>query len=192
MQRLRVFIAIEVSSDVRARAQKIVQALSPATNDVKWVEPQNLHVTLNFLGDVELLDLPKLCKVMQEAVADVPPFDVQFAGAGAFPSIDRPRTIWLGVKEGAEELRNLQQHLQSALGELGYRGESRLFQPHLTLGRVKGQDPVAARELALMLDELGDYPGGATDVTDVVLFSSTMERRGPTYEALGDAPLAGK
>lgn len=192
MERLRAFIAVEVSGDVRSRAQKLIQQLAPASQDVKWVDPQQLHLTLNFLGDVDLIDVAKICQAMTKALVELPPFDAQVVGAGAFPDLKRPRTIWLGVGDGAEELRIVQKCLQAELDKLGYRGESRQFRPHLTIGRVRGTDQHGAHELARILAENRDYVGGAMDVSEVVLFSSTLERKGPTYEVIGEASLAGR
>jgi 2'-5' RNA ligase len=191
VQRIRAFIAVEVSADVRSQARKLIQELSEVSPGVNWVDPQQMHVTLNFLGDVGMLDLPPLCKMMENVVAELPPFDVQFEGAGAFPNVERPRTIWLGVGEGADEFRELQRALQAGLDELGYRGESRQFRPHLTLGRVKGNDLDGSAELAERLAQHADYYGGASDVTDVTLFSSTLNRSGPTYNTISEASLRG-
>lgn len=193
MPRIRTFIAVEVSADVRGCARKLIQDLSSTSSDVKWVDPQQLHVTLHFLGDVDMLELHALCEIMTDAVADLPPFDVQFSGVGAFPSIERPRTIWLGVEQGADEFRELHRALQVGLErEFGYRGESRQFRPHLTLGRVKGQEVAASAELAERLIAHREFYGGASDVTEIALYSSTLSRSGPTYNRIGEAGLEGK
>ena len=120
MQRLRTFIAVEVSSDVIGRAQKLIQQLTPLDDNVRWADPRAFHLTLSFLGDVELLELPKICQAMRTAVGELPPFDVVVHGAGAFPSVDRPRTIWLGIREGRDELRAMQSRLQDELSKLGF------------------------------------------------------------------------
>ncbi len=188
---LRTFIAVEVSGDVRARAQRLIRDLTPLSPDVNWVVPQNLHLTLNFLGETDLLEVPQLCELMTSAVSPLPPFDLQVMGAGAFPSLDRPRTIWLGMGEGSEELVQLQQCISKGLVKLGFRCEQRPFRPHLTIGRVKGQSIRGLSELAAELAAQRDYNGGACDVSEVVLFSSEISRRGPTYESLCVAPLDG-
>ena len=191
MHKLRTFIALEISADVRVAAQRLIRRLTPLSDAVKWVAPQHFHLTLSFLGDVEMLEVPQLCQAMRDVAEQTPPFDVLLAGAGAFPSIERPRTLWLGVQEGREELAALHAALDRRLAQLGFRTEQRAFHPHLTLGRVKGAASELGDELAAALTELQDYPGGATDVSELVLFSSELDRRGPTYEALYEAPLSG-
>ncbi len=188
---LRTFIAVEVSGDVRASAQRLIRDLTPLAPGVNWVAPQNLHLTLNFLGETDLLEVPQLCALITEAVAPLPPFDLQVVGAGAFPALDRPRTLWLGIGDGHDELMYLQNCISKALLKLGFRCEQRPFRPHLTIGRVKGQSLPGLDALAAELLTQQDYSGGASDVSEVVLFSSEQTRRGPTYETLCSAPLDG-
>src|SRR5688572_19655317 len=96
-QTLRSFIAAEISPNVRARAAKLIKELSVTDAKISWVRPDNLHLTLVFLGDVQMIEVPQLCEAMERAVAELPPFDLEVRGAGAFPDAARPRTIWLGV-----------------------------------------------------------------------------------------------
>ena len=97
MARTRTFIAVSASPGIRQAAQKLAAVLRPAAGDVKWVAPENLHWTLQFLGDVDELEIPALCSAVSTAVADLESFDVEARGAGAFPAADRPRTLWLGA-----------------------------------------------------------------------------------------------
>ncbi len=101
---VRAFVAVEISSEIRAKARRLMADLAVTTANVKWVEPENLHFTLKFLGNVPLLEVPGVVQAVAEAVRDLPPFDVQAHGAGAFPTPDRPRTLWLGVDEGSDEM----------------------------------------------------------------------------------------
>ncbi len=191
-QTIRSFIAVEMGLAVREAAARMVAQLQPARADVKWVETQNLHLTLAFLGDVLLRETHEICKVLTEAVQDLPPFDLEIRGAGAFPTLQRPRTIWLGAAAGREPMIALQERIETALHKkLGYRRESRRFQPHLTIGRVRSGGPAIA-ELARILTEHADYEFGLTAVDEVVLFSSELTPKGPIYEALGHAELREK
>lgn len=190
---VRTFVAVEVSPEVRAKAKQLIATLSAAATGikVKWSDPQDLHLTMKFLGDVDMLDVPGVCAAVEAAVKDLPPFDFQVQGAGAFPDAQRPRTVWLGVREGSEELGILHDCLEQALSPLGFRREQRRFRPHLTLGRVRSVPPEGAVDLAAMLAEHRDYFAGASDVSEVVVFSSELDRAGPKYEVLSTTELKG-
>jgi 2'-5' RNA ligase len=192
MQRtVRTFIAAEISSDVRTKARRLISLLAQAPAKVRWVEPENLHLTLKFLGEVEMLEMPRLCEVVTAAIAELPPFDLEMQGAGAFPSLERPRTLWLGIGDGEEAMIELHDALDKSLAELGFRPEQRRFKPHLTLGRVRNSEQ-GVTELAELIREHHEFPGGITDVAEVVVFSSEMDRDGPTHEPLCHAPLAAR
>jgi 2'-5' RNA ligase len=187
MALLRTFIAIEVTAEIRAKATRLIAQLDVPDARIKWVEPENLHLTMVFLGDVEMNELPQVCKLTEAAVADFSPIDVSVRGAGAFPDAHRPRTLWLAVNEGAEPLVLLHQSLEQQLAQMGYRPEHRRFRPHLTLGRVRQ----GSAALALRLKEQAQYEAGRMEVDEVTIFSSTLGRSGPKYEPLGHAELKG-
>lgn len=187
---LRTFIAVEMSHEVRARAQQLVGRLQETGAKVTWVKPEAMHLTLKFLGEVELIDIPAVCEAVTGAVGDLPPFEIDVQGAGAFPSAGRPRTIWLGVGRGEAELVELHTAVERALAGLGYRQENRRFRPHLTLGRVRGDRDLAA--LGRLVTQHADFVGGVSSIDDVVVFSSELEPGGPLHEPLAVAPLNGR
>lgn len=193
MQRcVRTFVAVEMSPEVRAKAHQLIARLAATSAKVKWVDPRDMHLTLKFLGDVDMLEIPRVCQAVEAAVRDLPPFDVQVQGAGAFPEPSRPRTLWLGVRQGAEELAILHDCLEQALAPLGFRREPRRFHPHLTLGRVRSVPPGGAGDLAGLLAQHRDDFAGASDVSEVVVYSSELRRDGPKYEVLSTAELLGR
>ena len=102
-----------------------------------WVKPENLHLTLRFLGEVEEARLPELSKAIASSLQGTSPFPLALGGLGAFPDLRFPRVIWIGVKRGAEELSALQARLEEGLQRIGFSPEDRPFSPHLTLGRVR-------------------------------------------------------
>ena len=128
----RTFVAVEISGPIRARAAGLIAALQATAADVKWVEPHNLHLTLKFLGEVHQRDIAALCQAVSRGAAEVEPFALEVRGAGAFPTAARPRTVWLGAAEGAEQMVVLHDRVEDVLAELGYRKEHRRFQTHLT------------------------------------------------------------
>ena len=190
-QRIRTFVAVNIDAAVRGRVAGLVDRFRAAGAEVKWVEPQNQHITLKFLGDVDAKEIHRVCEAVQHAVADVGPFEFEVRGAGAFPKANRPRTVWLGITQGKEEMIELNRRIEPALEKLGFRREARRFQPHLTIGRVRRGGPAVA-ELGKLIGEQADVELGLTRVPEVIVFSSQLDRSGPTYEAPSRAPLAGK
>ena len=127
---------------------------------------------------------------VQDAVADAAPFEFEVRGAGGFPKPSRPRTVWLGIAQGRQEMIDLNKRIEPPLEKLGYRREARRFQPHLTIGRDRRGGPAVA-ELGTMIGEHAEVELGLTKVAEVVFFSSQLDRSGPTYEPLARAPLGG-
>jgi 2'-5' RNA ligase len=191
MQNVRTFTAVDVWPEIRERARVLISRFKDTTAKVSWAKPDQMHLTMNFLGDVPLNDIPAVCKAVAEAVQSFKPFDVEMAGVGVFPSYDNPRTIWLGVGNGSEELVSLHTALQERLGDLGFRIEARRFHPHLTLGRVRSV-PTGPGQLAGLIKQQTDFEAGPMMVSEVTVFSSELGREGPTYEALGHGELMGK
>ena len=207
---LRTFVAVEISKPIRVRAAELIAALDGTAADVKWVETHNLHLTLKFLGEVHQREVAEVCRAVQKATAKLAPFELEVLGAGAFPNSDRPRTVWLGAGMGAEEMVILHDRIEAELAELGYREEHRRFQPHLTIGRVRGgvgkrgQSPfVRSTQRAVpangdcplfpdLLQQHADFPAGIMNVEKVTVFSSKLTPSGPIYESIGTARLGGK
>lgn len=189
-EKIRTFIAVAISADVRAAAADLIDDLRGAGAEVKWVEPRNLHITLKFLGDVDSGQIHQVCQTVEQAVADAAPFEFEVRGAGAFPNTRRPRTVWLGIGEGSREIVALNGRIVPPLQKLGFPKEARRFEPHLTIGRVRRGGPAVA-ELGELIAERGDLAIGRTHVAEVIAFCSRLSRSGPTYEALARAPLGG-
>ncbi len=190
MAKTRTFIAIEAVDEVHARAVQVIDQLSSAAGDVKWVPPENLHWTIQFLGDVTDEVMATVCLLTSRIAARHEPFTLAAHGVGAFPKAERPRTLWLGAGEGSQALCSLQDELEEALCELGFRPEHRRYVPHLTLGRV-GRHGHAGAALVDELAELKDFDGGTMAVDEVTVYGSELERGGPVYHVLARAPLEG-
>ena len=191
MKNVRAFTAVEVWPEIRERARALIHRFKDTTAKVTWVKPDQMHLTMNFLGDVPLNDIPAVCKAVADAVEPFKPFDVEMATVGVFPNYENPRTIWLGVGDGHEELVSLHTALQARLGDLGFRIDARRFHPHLTLGRVRSL-PDGPGQLAGLIKQHADFEAGPMMISEVTVFSSDLGRDGPTYEALGHGELLGK
>ena len=188
---LRTFVAVEIDSAIRLRAEQLIERLSAAGADAKWVAAHNLHLTLKFLGEVPSLEVPRVCEAVRQGAAEVEPFELEVRGAGAFPDTRRPRTLWLGVGIGQEEMVALHDRVEEPLRKLGFRSEHRRYQPHLTIGRIRRGGP-GVEELGQLIEKRADFHAGRVKVSRVVVFSSQLGGGGPTYEALSREKLGRK
>jgi 2'-5' RNA ligase len=191
MARLRTFIAVDLGKAIRDRCVALQETLARSGAECKWALPENLHLTLLFLGEVVDRDVPALCQAVAEVCAKQAPFAVSVESAGCFPNPRRPRVVWVGVGEGAPELVALHDALEPPLLALGcYRREGRQYTPHITLGRVKGERSPADK-LSLALAKQAKWQGGATEVREILVLSSELMPQGPVYTVLSRAKLLG-
>ncbi len=189
MKRLRTFIALDLGKSIRDKAVALQESLARGGSDVKWVEPENLHVTLLFLGEVDDRDVPAVCRAVGDCCQQHGPFLMSIANVGCFPNPRRPRVVWIGVDQGAQEVVALHDALEEALLELGcYRREDRQYTPHITLGRVKREDGSADTLSALLAKKAG-WQAGEVSVREVLVMSSELTPQGPVYSVLSRARL---
>ena len=187
----RTFVAVEISSMIRTRAGELIATFSGTAADVKWVEPHNLHLTLKFIGEVHEREMGELLRAVVDGARRVQAFDLEVCGAGAFPNVARPRTVWLGAGEGRESMIELHDSIEAELANLGYREEHRRFQTHLTIGRVRGTG-IGITALGELLQQHADDVVGRMTVQKATVFSSTLTPDGPLYEVVGTAALGKK
>ena len=158
----------------------MITRLGKCTRDYKWVEPENMHLTLNFLGEVDERTTPEVCQAVEEIAADMEPFVISFSGVGAFPSVDQPRVIWVGADEGKDELVELNRLITKVMLDLRIPKDRHQFNPHMTLGRQK-RGGRWNDQLIAELHDMSEQNCGATPVQEIVVFSSYLDRFGPTY-----------
>ncbi|MFN4260835.1 MAG: RNA 2',3'-cyclic phosphodiesterase [Gemmataceae bacterium] len=191
MSRLRTFIAVDFGKAIRKRVVALQDTLAQSGTAVKWVEADNLHVTLLFLGEVDARDVPAVCRVVTDCCTQLPAFPMSVETVGCFPNLRRPRVVWVGVGAGTQELCHLHDLLEPPLLELGcYRREQRKYTPHITLGRVKS-DHKPPDALARALAQHAGWKGGETVVNEVLVLSSELTPDGPIYSVLGRGKLMG-
>jgi 2'-5' RNA ligase len=188
MARLRTFIALDLGKTIRDRLVTLQETLSRSAPDVKWVEPENLHVTLLFIGEVDERAMLEVCRGVGQSCQSIARFRMSVETLGCFGNPRRPRTIWVGIGDGAAEVTALHGALEEKLLELGcYRREERAFTPHITLGRVKQDDSGA--DLSVILQKKANWQAGTVDVSEVLVMSSELTPQGPIYTVLSRAPL---
>jgi 2'-5' RNA ligase len=190
----RLFVAVPLEESLRARVAEIVEdirATEPPKRGVRWVRLDGLHVTLRFLGPTLEDRVETLAGAVRRAAAGGGPFRVTIGGAGAFPPTGRPRTIWLGIRDGAAELEALNQRLDDALVDAGWTHEERPFRAHLTLARADGVR--AGPATAAALREAAANLALESTVDRLVLYESITGDGRARYviraeEPLGEAP----
>jgi 2'-5' RNA ligase len=188
---LRCFVAIDVSSEVRAAvtvAQARVRTQAPDA-DVRWTDREQIHLTLKFLGAVPEERVQAVSSSLEAVVADASPIDLAAAGLGAFPSLRRPRVLWAGVSAGIPELTALAAAVDGALAPLGFSPEPRAFSAHLTIGRVRS--PRGARALAPALEGAGAAEFGSWTASELVLYESRLRPAGALYVPVSRHRLRG-
>ncbi len=190
-EKWRLFFAVEIPSQVRARAVQVQRRLSRAAGGmVKWVEPENLHITLKFIGEVEAGKVEQVRRIGRQAALKARPMNIEVAGAGAFPSPSSVRVLWLGVRGDTAELAGLAEALEAGLEEAGICGrESRPFVAHLTLGRARRG--ARLRGIAPALAEFEGESFGEFRVESFVLMRSHLRPEGPVYEVVERFSLGG-
>ena len=181
--RLRLFFAVELPPEVRARAAEHAARLRQSFPDVRagWERPEKMHVTLKFLGDVDASQLPPLARAAEVATRGLSSFNLALEGAGSFPPRGAPRVLWLGLRDDAGRLARLQNRLEDECEREGFPREPRPFKPHLTLARLR--TPHGARELAAVH---GKTPFGpfAFQVTELLLIRSQLGPGGSRYTSI--------
>jgi 2'-5' RNA ligase len=188
-----LFVALDPPAAVRDRLAAIAAELRAragrAAGDVRWAPPENLHLTLQFLGAVAEDRVEAVRREVAAAAAAAAPLLLHVEGAGAFPSPRRPRVVWAGLSGDTAPLAALVKDLGARLAPLGFPPEARPFSAHLTLGRAR--DPRGAPRLAAALEPLEPAPPVPWRAQEVVLVRSHLSPKGSRYEAVARAPLGG-
>ena len=191
---MRLFIGVELDGAVRAAAadvaERLRQRLARAEPRLRarWIAPENLHITLWFIGEVP----DPRAEAIQDALTrpfGAPAFPLAIAGCGAFPPSGAPRVLWIGVGEGASGMRRLYGEVGERLAPLGYRPEERPYAAHLTIARIREPVPGSSRAVREILAAL-PAECGTSHVAAVTLFRSHLSPKGAAYEPLLRVPLS--
>jgi 2'-5' RNA ligase len=189
---IRSFIAIDLPKPIQDSLDKISREIQSrrSTTAVRWVPAKNIHLTLKFLGEVSSNNLEILVKILYAEISRHHCFEIKVGGLGAFPSLRRPRVIWVGV-EAPPSLLSLQHSIEAEAIRLGYTAEEREFSAHLTLGRVShNASPEEVRLIGEVLAEIKVGFLGTAVVDKVRLFRSDLEPGGAVYTPLNTIPLS--
>lgn len=186
---MRAFIAIEISDELKGILERVESHLKYAGADVKWANPDSVHLTLKFLGDITEKQTEEISCALDGIATSSMAFDVTLKDIGAFPKIEHPRVIWVGLDKGAAQSIQIASQVEDALSKIGFAKEERAFSPHLTIGRVR-----SSHNIDKLIEKM---PGAASDikssgeivhrVASIALFQSTLTPHGSIYTKLHES-----
>ncbi len=178
---IRSFIAFDIeNASVIQRLVEAQRLLVSTQAHLKIVKPENIHVTVRFLGNISEDMVEKIYEKMRETTWK--PFKFHIKGLGAFPHLRYPRVVWAGIREGSDQLRGVFDELEPNLRKLGFAPDTKGFSPHITIARVKSGRNKA--ELAKQIMELAEYEFGVVEARCLRLKKSTLTPKGPVYSTL--------
>ena len=185
MEAVRTFICLQLPAFARDRLASTQQRLRASGAQVRWVRPQNIHLTLKFLGSVAADRLQDVVQAVKRGAVPAPPIPLELAALGCFPNRRAPRVVWAGLTQCPEELRNLQQRVEKELVAIGFPEESRPFSPHFTLGRVRSGRNIRKLVAAIQAERLEPL---RFQVAEVVVMASRLHPSGALYTPIARIP----
>ena len=180
---MRTFIAVEIPKEIRQAVGEYINSIKECMKDVKWVEPQNLHFTIKFLGEVKNSDIRNIKECVENVANEFSSFALGLSDTGFFPSKYKPKVVWIGVDGGKDTLLDLYQDMERCFEQYGYDREAKTYSPHLTIGRVKKFKMVTAPE------NLPDFEPVMFTVSRLAVMKSTLTPEGPIYEKISESEL---
>lgn len=182
----RLFAAIKILPGPKLREAMADFSRELSKEKIRWVNPENIHITLKFFGETPEKKLPVIKTALEDAAKNITPFDIEIKDCGTFGSPRFPRIIWLGLEQ-CEKLKSLYKTINDRLAKDGYMPEKRGFSPHLTIGRVKHIKNLYA--LDAMISKYHDKTLLKQPVNSFQLFESVLKKEGPKYTVLENFEL---
>ncbi len=187
---IRVFLAVELSSDVREKLFSLQQQLKTTLPPINWVRPESIHLTLKFLGYVDSSLVSQLLSVLEPIGEKHPPFSVDVQGLGVFPQVKHPRIFWVGLTGHTQALQDLVFEIDVVLESLGFPPEEKNYHPHLTLARIKRENAEVGSALIQTRALESDQHLGTLIVDRFTLFQSDLDSSGARYTSLWTVPFS--
>lgn len=189
---MRAFVAIELSDEIKGCLSQAQSHLKYSGADVKWVEKENIHLTLKFLGDITEDKAKKVGTMLEGIASSAKPFELTLKDIGAFPKTDSPRVIWAGLDKGAKESTDIAKRTDEELLKIGFEPEARPFAAHITIGRVRSpKNKEALKEKILSVPKSWLSDSSSQRISSIALFQSTLTPDGPVYTKIYEAILGG-
>ena len=184
---MRLFVALDLPDQVRHAITELIAKLQPKSRAARWIKPENLHITLKFIGHVGNEKLSPIQTALSSIHA-AQPIELHFRGMGFFPNEHRPRAFWCGIAS-SPNLAELAANIDRALVPLGIEAETRPFTPHLTLARFKSDEGI--REVVQAATNMKSTDFGAATETNFYLYESLLKSTGAQYNRVASFPFVG-
>lgn len=189
MHAIRTFVAIDIPSPARKVIAAVQRRFLPLDLKASWVRPENVHLTLKFLGNINPDLVPEIVDALSPVASSCPPFSLSLKETGLFPKKGAPRVLWVGLMDPGEQLRRLQGRVTGVLAEAGFQPDKGVFTPHLTVGRIKSSKN--SGKLKEMVAAGLKVEPVTFKVAEVVLYKSQLSPEGSRYTVLKVLPLGG-
>jgi len=178
---VRCFISFNIDDEsFMSGLIKVQKKLKETGADLKLVKPENIHVTLRFLGEIQQEMIKKISDEMDGISFE--PFNMELQGVGVFPNIRRINVIWVGIRKGLKQVEEIYDQLEGCLTKLGFKSDGKKFSPHITISRVRtGRNK---EDLGHLLKELQDLDFGSFKISTLKLMKSVLTPKGPIYSTL--------
>lgn len=186
---MRIFVAIDFPEKIKEEIKKLLEKLKEIDSNIKWVKPENIHITIKFLGEVAGEEkIENINNRLKEICSSYHNFNISISDIGSFPDWKSPRILWLDVDEGKEELIKLARVVDKEFGDplFGVEKEKRSFNAHITIARIKKTENL--EKLKSAIDNL-IFKSDKIKVQEIILMKSTLTSNGPIYEPISYFPL---
>lgn len=176
----RIFAAIDISDEARRDISGYIETLREQFPNVRvgWENPEKIHLTLKFFGDVDDVQLHNLIEAVEKTAGEISPFKLQISDTGVFPSVRKRRILWLGVKDETESLGRLNEIFERECEQIGFPREKRIFKPHLTIARLR--EPQKSGELA-RIHRANEFAAIDFTVGELIVYQSELRAQGSRY-----------
>ncbi len=175
---MRTFISVELPSEEKERIEETTASFRKSGFGISWVKPENLHLTLKFLGEVDDKRIQDLTAALERALEGESRFGMELRGLGVFPDLKKPRVIWIGIEKGKENLTRMQGKIEEEFSKAGFPKEKRGFTPHLTIARVKSLKGI--EKLTGGIKDV-NFESEEIEVGEVVLMKSQLHPQGAIH-----------
>lgn len=187
---MRCFIAVDIDREMLEQVEKLQKNmrsdLGPATEAIKWVQPERMHLTLKFLGEVQDSDLMEVCGIVAAVAKKYSGFSLEVKNVGTF---GRPaRVAWVGIDEN-KILQDIQADLEDNFSLAGWKADNKKFVGHLTLCRIKSFQ--LGKRLERLIGKYEDFKAGACNVNSICIYESELTKTGPVYRLMKECQLTG-